>query len=266
MPDPTRARPEPGQLTPFNFDGTPVRVLTDEHGEPWFVLSDLCAILGIGNARMVAARLDDDEKGVSQADTLGGPQQVTTVTEPGMWRVILRSDSPAAEPVRRWVTHDVLPQIRRTGSYSTAPAPAAITRADLARMVLDAEEEIKVLTPRAEAFDAFLSTTGDYSVNEAAKILSRDHAILTGERRLRSWMISHAWMYRDQATTSPRAYQRRIDAGLLAERAQWHYHPESGEKVLDAPQVRVTALGIEALARALTRTTDQGELSIEAAS
>lgn len=113
------------------------------------------------------------------------------------------------------------------------------------------DKHIAELTPRAEAFDSFLATTGDVSVNEAAKILSRDRNIMTGEKRLRDWMHLNGWLYRD-GDKKPRAYQTRVDQGLLAEKAQWHYHPETGEKVMDAPQVRVTAKGIDALAKALT--------------
>lgn len=114
-----------------------------------------------------------------------------------------------------------------------------------------AEGELTVAAPKADAFDSFLSTSGDYSVNEAAKILSRDHGILTGEKRLRGWMEDQGWIYRD-GSGKPRAYQTRIDQGVLAEKAQWHYHPSTGEKVADAPQVRVTAKGLSRLRSKLT--------------
>lgn len=255
-------------LAPFTFDGSAVRVIT-EQGEPWFVLVDLLRILGMtSKPSQVAARLADDEKGVRLTDTLGGRQQVGVVNEAGMWSVIVRSDSPAAEPVRRWVTHEVLPAIRKTGGYATTPAltgpqlmAAALIEAQATLAAKD--EQLAIAAPKAEAFDAFLSTTGDLSVNEAAKVLSRHHDILTGERRLRGWMEANGWIYREGG--KPRAYQRRLDQGVLDEKAQWHYHPETGEKVLDTPQVRVTARGIEALAKALTKVADQGELDVEGA-
>ncbi len=156
---------------------------------------------------------------------------------------------------------------QRLGAPITLTGPQLMAAALIeAQATLEQHKaQVLELTPRAEAFDAFLSTTGDYSVNEAAKILSRDHAILTGEKRLRDWMQANRWLYRD-AGNKPRAYQTRIDQQVLAEKAQWHYHPETGEKVLDTPQVRVTAKGIQALAKALTKTTDQGELDTEEAS
>lgn len=257
------------QIQPFTFDGAAVRVVTDDAGEPWFVLDDLCRVLGIANGRNVAARLDDDVKGsVRLTDGTPGNPNRTTVNEPGMYDVIVRSDSPAAKPFRRWVTHEVLPTIRRTGSYQTAPAlsgPQLMAAALIeAQATLERQtERLAIAAPKAEAFDAFLSTVGDYSVNEAAKVLSRHHDILTGERRLRTWMEANGWIYREAG--KPRAYQRRLDQGVLDEKAQWHYHPETGEKVLDTPQVRVTARGIEALAKALTKVTEQGEFDVEGA-
>lgn len=256
------------ELTPFAFDGTDVRVITDEAGEPWFVAADVARILGYREARDLTRGLDEDEKGPQIVRTPGGEQSMTTVTEAGLYSAIMRSRVEAAKPFRRWVTHEVLPAIRKTGSYSTAPAltgPQLMAAALIEAQATMAQqtEQLAIATPKAEAFDAFLSTTGDYSVNEAAKILSRHHDILTGERRLRTWMEANGWIYRQQG--QPRAYQRRLEAKTLAEKAQFHYHPETGERVADTPQVRVTARGIEALAKALTKVADQGELDVEGA-
>ena len=101
-----------------------VRVI-DRGSEPWFVLADVCRVLEIANPRNVAARLDDDEKGVHQVDTLGGPQNVTIISEPGLYAVVQRSDKPAARRFDRWVRHEVLPAIRKTGRYDATAAPAA---------------------------------------------------------------------------------------------------------------------------------------------
>lgn len=103
----------------FEYQNNKVRTV-DMYGEAWFVLKDVCAVLGISNNRMAADRLDDDEKGVSLIDTLGGKQEMVIVNESGLYHVILRSDKPEAAPFRRWVTNDVLPAIRKTGSYSVA--------------------------------------------------------------------------------------------------------------------------------------------------
>ncbi len=98
--------------------GSSVRVVTDERGEPWFVARDVCEILGLDNNRQALAGLDEDEKGVTTADTLGGAQTLNTVCESGLYSLILRSRKPEARAFKRWITHEVLPAIRRTGLYS----------------------------------------------------------------------------------------------------------------------------------------------------
>lgn len=100
------------------FQGQPVRAFQKD-GAAWFVLADVCAALGIANPRNVAARLDEDEKdAVHLPDAIGRPQSMTTVSESGLYAVILRSDKPQARPFRKWVTGEVLPSIRQTGAYA----------------------------------------------------------------------------------------------------------------------------------------------------
>lgn len=101
----------------FNYEQQQIRTV-ERKGEPWFVLADLCKVLDLRNQSDVSKRLDDDEKGVDSIYTLGGNQKVTIVNESGLYSVILRSDKPQAKPFRKWVTSEVLPQIRRTGTYA----------------------------------------------------------------------------------------------------------------------------------------------------
>jgi prophage antirepressor-like protein len=111
------------EIVPFEFDGNQIRVVTI-NGVPWFVLKDICDALGLGNPSAVAQRVPEDEKqqvslNLSSVDV--GPdqggRQPWVVSEPGMYRVVLRSDKPAAEPFVRFVVHDVLPEVRETGMY-----------------------------------------------------------------------------------------------------------------------------------------------------
>ncbi len=115
-------------LIPFAFEDRLVRVLTDENGNPWFVAKDVCAILELGNPRSSVALLDEDEKGVCTVDTLGGPQEMATVSESGLYSLFFRSRKPAARRFRKWVTSEVLPALRKTGSYAM---PGRVARAAL---------------------------------------------------------------------------------------------------------------------------------------
>jgi prophage antirepressor-like protein len=105
----------------FEFVGSTIRTIVRD-GEPWFVAADVCAVLGIVNNRDAISRLDDYEKGVITTDTLGGRQEMTAINESGVYSLIMTSRKPEAKAFRKWVTSEVLPSIRRTGSYSAQPA------------------------------------------------------------------------------------------------------------------------------------------------
>lgn len=110
------------QLSTFNFESKSIRTLAINN-EPWFVAKDLCNAINISNYRDAIERLDDDEKGVALTDTLGGKQEMAVVSESGMYTLILRcrdavKKGSVPHRFRKWVTSEVLPQIRKTGSYS----------------------------------------------------------------------------------------------------------------------------------------------------
>jgi len=133
-------------IQPFDFSGQQVRVVTDEAGEPWFVVADIARVLGYRDAANAARLVEEDERGYSDVSTPGGPQRAITVNESGVYALIFRSNHPQAVEFRKFVTGTVLPAIRKTGSYGIATNPAEISRADLARMVLAAEEELAVVS------------------------------------------------------------------------------------------------------------------------
>lgn len=109
------------EIMPFEFESNRVGVVQRD-GEPWFVLSDVCRVLDIGNPSQAATRLDDDEKGIITNDTHGGAQRVLVVSESGLYAIVMTSRKPAARRFRRWVTGEVLPRLRRTGAYSMRQA------------------------------------------------------------------------------------------------------------------------------------------------
>ncbi|WP_193596119.1 phage antirepressor KilAC domain-containing protein [Microbacterium sp. YJN-G] len=235
-------------LEVFRFDGHAVRtVLVD--GEPWFVLADVCAALGLSNPSVTAARVDPDA--LSQAeviDAIGRPQVARIVNESGLYEVAIRSDKPDALKFRRWITSEVLPSIRRTGGYQVPESREQL----LARAVIEANaaiseahQQIEALTPRAEAWDELASAEGDYSVADAAKILARA-GVETGPQRLFQQLADIAWTFRGR-DGKWRAYAEIVARGHLTEKPQSHHHPRTGELVLDPPQVRVTVRGLERL-------------------
>lgn len=244
------------EISTFRHEGVDIRtVLVD--GEPWFVAADVARALDMDNIRPSLALLDDDERGVNTIDTLGGQQSVTTVNEPGLYSLILRSRKPEAKSFKRWVTHQVLPAIRQTGSY-LAPAERAVPsdfKTALRELLAEVEAhdetkaELAEVAPRAEAWNALASAEGDYSVGDAAKLLARA-GINTGPTKLFGQLATLKWTFRG-GDGKWRAYAERVEKGYLAEKAQFHHHPATGELVLDAPQLRVTVKGLDRLRQRL---------------
>lgn len=106
-----------------SFNGHSIQVILDENGEPWFIAMEVAEVLGYSDAYELTKKLDDDEKSNRQIAGLGtatGGRGVSTINESGLYSAILTSSKPEAKPFKRWVTHEVLPTIRRTGSYSIA--------------------------------------------------------------------------------------------------------------------------------------------------
>ena len=101
-------------ITIFNHLGNDIRVMTDDQGEPLFVLKDICDALDIGNTSRVADRLDSHDLTLSKViDNRGVQRETFLVSEAGLYEVIIRSDKPEAKSFRRWVTSEVLPSIRK---------------------------------------------------------------------------------------------------------------------------------------------------------
>jgi anti-repressor protein len=244
----------------FPETGQPLRSVQAD-GEANFVAADAATVLELGNVSSSLALLDDDEKGLHTVETPGGPQQMATVTEAGLYSLILRSRKPQAKAFKRWITHEVLPAIRKTGRYELAPAlPTSYAEAlrELAATVEErdaASAALAAAAPAADAWNHLASANGDFSVADAAKILSRDPNISIGRDRLFTLMDRWSWVYRPGGFDRYRVYQTQIETGRLSELPSSHYHPRTGELVLDPPQVRVTAKGMQEIRNRLTKET-----------
>jgi len=232
----------------FRYEGRDVRVIEID-GELWFVAADVAAVLGYSATEAMTRSMDPDEKGMQNLQTPGGVQTVTVITEPGLYEAIMRSRIPAAHAFKRWVKHEVLPSIRRTGAYVVQETPEQL----MARAVVQAQEiiarrdvAIAELTPRAEAWDELASAEGDYAVADAAKVLSRA-GVPTGPQRLFEQLAGLKWTFR-AADRRWRAYASAVDAGYLTERISPPRRDRmTNELIAVPPQVRVTARGLERL-------------------
>lgn len=139
------------ELTVFqNPEFGEVRTL-ECNGEPWFVLKDVCDALGLGSPHKVAERLDDDERNqIPVINSYGRNQETTIINESGLYSVIMRSNKPEAKKFRKWVTSEVLPAIRKTGSYQAKPMSIAENLAAQAQLLVEQEKRIARIEQRVD--------------------------------------------------------------------------------------------------------------------
>jgi anti-repressor protein len=241
-----------GETFAFPVTGQSVRTMTID-GEPWFVASDVCAVLDISRPQDSVRYLDDDERGRCSVDTPSGQQHMLTVSEAGLYSLILRSRKPDAKAFKRWVTHEVLPAIRKTGGYGQpAVSTASLGRRELAQMVIEeadradqAEKRVAELEPAAEAWDELASAKGDFSLREASLILDRVPGIDTGQNLLMRYLRDEQMVdHRDIPYAQYRKY--------LVQRAVSYVNRKTGERVAKT-QIRITADGLPYLRKRLGR-------------
>lgn len=155
----------------------------------------------------------------------------------------------------RWVRHELISQARRSQLAPLVKLPSSRELAQLLIQEADradaAEAKVAELTPDARVWKILASGEGDYSVVDAAKILSRDPSIKLGRDRLFAVLRELRWVYRQQIDHRHRTYQSAIECGRLSELPSSNYHPRTGELILDPPQVRITVKGLHALHRHL---------------
>ena len=206
---------------------------TIQNGEPWFVAADVCKALDIENNRKATNRLDDDEKGVTSSDTLGGKQKLTIVNEAGLYSLVLGSRKPEAKAFKRWITHEVLPTIRRTGGYVNSaeafighylPHADESTRT-MFRAQLKAIEElnakIEADKPKVLFADAVSSSDTTILVGEMAKIL-KQNGVNIGQKRFFEWLRQNGYLIKRKGSEWNMPTQRSMELGLFEIKESTH--------------------------------------------
>ena len=187
-----------------NKDFGKVRTVT-LNGAPCFVAADICRALDIANSRDAVKRLDDDERGVVSTDTLGGVQEMTVVNESGLYSLVLGSRKPEAKQFKRWITHEVIPTIRKTGGYvnndelfvNTYLPNADDTTKALFRSTLETiraqNAKLEEYKPKAIFADAVSASKSSILVGELAKILQQN-GVAIGQNRLFAWLRNNGYL------------------------------------------------------------------------
>lgn len=236
------------KIEPFNFNGLGVRVIVGEEAEPEWVATDVAKILGYRDAANLARRLDEDEKGTHSVSTPGGYQQLTTITESGLYSAILGSKRPEAREFKRWVTHEVLPSIRKRGGYLTPEATeAALTDPDfIIRLATDlklerarrAELESQAAedAPKVLFANAVSTSNTDILVGDLAKIL-KGNGVNIGANRLFIWLRSNGYLISRKGTDWNMPTQRSMELGLFRVKETAVTHSDGHVSVNKTPKV-----------------------------
>ena len=195
-----------------------IRALVDSQGAPAFVAKDVCLALGISKYRDAVSTIDDDERGSVLVDTPGGKQQMTTVTEPGFYKLVMRSRKPEAKAFQRWVTHEVLPALRRDGGYMVArdetPEQTMARAVLLAQQTIDRQKSrIAELEPKALFADAVAASDGTCLVGELAKMM-RQNGLTVGQNRLFAMLREDGYLG-NVGNNRNVPTQRAMDLGLF---------------------------------------------------
>ncbi|EXI15332.1 phage antirepressor KilAC domain protein [Acinetobacter sp. 723929] len=234
----------------FNFNQNEVRTIVKNDGEIWFVASDVATVLEYSVASAMIRHLDEDEKGVSIVHTLGGEQEVSIISESGLYSATLKSRKPEAKQFKKWITSDVLPSIRKNGGYIVgqevnSPEILMAKALQVANNILEsktkelaaAKSKVELLEPKAQALETIANTDGTYTIRECAKTIG------IGERKLISLLIDKKWIYREEhGRLQP--YSTKREAGIFINRpSPVIINKNTGEEKVHL-HMRITAYGL----------------------
>ena len=215
-----------------------IRVV-EKDGEPWFVAVDVCDILGLSNPTIAVSRLDNDERAKFN---LGRQGDATIVNEPGLYALILGSRKPEAKAFKRWITHDIIPSIRKYGAYMTPEKlEEAICNPDTIIEICmqlkleqerrkQVEAENRQIKPKADYFDNLVEIGPNTNLRDTAKEFCCPPSYLI------QWLVAHGYLYRDsKARLKP--YQSSVKSGLFVLK-EYCVNNHAGLQVLVTPKGR----------------------------
>lgn len=207
------------ELQIFNNDEFGTVRAVEVNGEPYFVGKDVAEILGYSNSRKaISDHVDEEDKGVTKCDTLGGVQELTVINESGLYSLILRSQLPSAHKFKRWVTSEVLPTIRKHGVYAVEDLinnpDALITALTALKQEREQRKALQIendeMKPKAIFADAVTASDTCILIRELAKLI-RQNGVDMGEKRLYKWMRNNGFII--QNSTQPT--QKAMEMGLF---------------------------------------------------
>lgn len=227
------------EIIPFDFNNNEVRVINQD-GEPWFVAADVCRILEIKNTTQALGRLDADEKSMLNIGLSGGA--TNAVNESGLYTLVLASRKPEAKAFKRWVTHEVIPSIRRHGGYMAGQdhmTPEEMALASMRWLQSKVDEQARQLeaqAPKVMFADSVASSKTSILVGELAKIL-KGNGVEIGQNRLFAWLRDNGYLIkqRGEAWNSPTQYAMNL--GLFEVKESTHQQPDGTVRITRTTKV-----------------------------
>lgn len=211
-------------------------------GEPWFVAKDVCASLGLENSRKATASLDEDEKDtVTISDGIPGNPNKTIVSEAGFYKLVMKSRKPEAKAFQRWVTHEVLPAIRRDGAYvasdGTEDDATLMARALLAaqRTIERNRAQLDEMRPKALFADAVAASHTSILVGDLAKLL-KQNGVEMGQNRLFQWMRERGYLMKSGSSKNMPT-QRSMELGLFEVKERTINNPDGSVRITKTTKV-----------------------------
>lgn len=232
------------EIQQFYFNNAALRTLTDEAGEPWFVAKDVCDILEISNPSDALKRLDDDER---SRFNLGRQGETNIVNEAGLYALVLGSRKPEAREFKRWVTHEVLPSIRKHGAYMTeSTLEKAVTEPDfLIRLATQIKQEraekekaqaqVERMRPKALFADAVETSKTSILVGDLAKVL-KGNGVDIGGTRLFAWLRDNGWLMKTGSSRNMPT-QKSMELGLFEIKETTVVHSDGHTTINKTPKV-----------------------------
>lgn len=192
------------ELKTFIYESEEIRSFLDLNGDPWFIANDISSFLGYRMTSDATRLLDEEEKGTQILPTAGGPQKFTTVSESGLYSLIFASRRPGAKTFKRWVTSEVLPSIRKTGSYNKQfdlndPKQLRI-------LLLNYSDKIEKDQPKVQFYDQYINADGLYNLQNAARALNQNPNLFINN-------LKNTYLFYQGSALVP--YQRYMTQGLF---------------------------------------------------
>ncbi len=180
------------------------------NNEPWFVAKDVCNILDIKNTTQALERLDDDERSMLN---IGRQGDANTINEYGLYSLVLASRKPEAKQFKRWITHDVIPSIRKTGSY-TSKFAIPQTLSEALQLAADQAKQIEIDKPKVLFAESVQVTTNTILIRELAKLISQN-GVKVGEKRLFEWLRGKGYLIKKIGADYNKPTQKAMEMGLF---------------------------------------------------